>query len=254
MEQKISVVINTYNAQKHLAEVLETVKGFDEIVVCDMESTDRTIEIASNYGCKIVYFPKGNHSIVEPARTFAIQSATYNWVFVVDADELVLPGLRPYLYKVIKSSNAPAGLYVPRVNRFLKRKQHTSSDYQLRFMKKEGTYWPEYIHSHPHIDGNIEKIPLAKDRYLDHLTDETIYDVVRTYNNYTNYEVEKKKDRNYGLGALIYRPIWGFIRFYFIQGGWRDGLIGFIRCVLRGYYQFLVVAKIVEKRYDNLKS
>lgn len=42
MENKISVVINTYNAEKFLAEVLESVKGFDEILVCDMESTDHT--------------------------------------------------------------------------------------------------------------------------------------------------------------------------------------------------------------------
>ena len=41
-EHRISVVINTYNASQHLAEVLETVKDFDEVVICDMESTDNT--------------------------------------------------------------------------------------------------------------------------------------------------------------------------------------------------------------------
>ena len=54
----ISVVINTYNAEEHLAECLEAVKDFDEIVVCDMESTDHTVEIAKRYGCKVVSFPK----------------------------------------------------------------------------------------------------------------------------------------------------------------------------------------------------
>ena len=46
----ISVVINTYNAQQHLAKVLESVKDFDEVVVCDMESTDDTVKIAEGYG------------------------------------------------------------------------------------------------------------------------------------------------------------------------------------------------------------
>ena len=40
---KISVVINTYNARQHLEKVLDSVKDFDEIVVCDMESTDDTL-------------------------------------------------------------------------------------------------------------------------------------------------------------------------------------------------------------------
>ena len=51
---KISVVINTYNAERDLAQVLEAVKNFDEVLVCDMESTDSTLDIARQYGCRIV--------------------------------------------------------------------------------------------------------------------------------------------------------------------------------------------------------
>ena len=40
---KISIVINTYNAEKYLQQVLDSVKDFDEVVVCDMESTDHTV-------------------------------------------------------------------------------------------------------------------------------------------------------------------------------------------------------------------
>ena len=43
---QISVVINTYNAEQHLQAVIDSAKGFDEILVCDMESTDRTVDIA----------------------------------------------------------------------------------------------------------------------------------------------------------------------------------------------------------------
>ena len=95
MEKKeISVVINTYNAEKFLQRVLDSVKDFDEIVICDMESTDHTVEIAQHAGCKVVTFPKANHTCVELARNFAIQSASSPWVLVVDADELVTPELR----------------------------------------------------------------------------------------------------------------------------------------------------------------
>ena len=80
IEQRISVVINTYNASKHLKEVLNSVKDFDEIVVCDMESTDDTVDIARQYGCKIVIFPRGIYQICEPARQCAIDAATSKWV------------------------------------------------------------------------------------------------------------------------------------------------------------------------------
>ena len=74
-ENKISVVINTYNAERDLEQVLKAVKDFDEVLICDMESTDATLDIARKYGCRIVTFPKANHKSAEPARTFAIQSA-----------------------------------------------------------------------------------------------------------------------------------------------------------------------------------
>ena len=66
-EYKISVVINTYNAERDLEQVLEAVKTFDEVLICDMESTDRTLDIARKYGCRIVTFPKADHKSAEPA-------------------------------------------------------------------------------------------------------------------------------------------------------------------------------------------
>ena len=82
---KISVVINTYNAEQHLAAVLESVKDFDEVLICDMESTDTTLDIARQYGCRIITFERKQYNIVEPAREYAIHEAKHEWVLVVDA-------------------------------------------------------------------------------------------------------------------------------------------------------------------------
>lgn len=112
--QHISVVINTYNAEEHLKVVLEAVKDFDEIVICDMESTDQTLDIARSYNCKIITFPKGNLRIVEPARQFAIDKASSPWVLVVDADEIVTPELRKYLYDTIQKDDHPDAITIPR--------------------------------------------------------------------------------------------------------------------------------------------
>ena len=106
---KISVVINTYNAEKHLATVLETAKHFDEVVVCDMHSTDNTIAIAEQYGCKIVYCERFPY--VEPARNFAIAQAQNEWILVIDADETVPEKLREELYKLTEDPDL-GGVYI----------------------------------------------------------------------------------------------------------------------------------------------
>jgi len=252
-EKKISVVINTRNAEQHLQAVLDGVRDFDEVLVCDMESEDGTLDIARRNGCRIVTFPKADHKSAEPARTFAIQSAACPWVLVVDADEIVTPELRDYLYRRIAEPDCPAGLYIPRLNRFMLR--YTKSityDHQLRFFRREGTTWPPYVHTFPTVQGRTEKIPASeKNVRFVHLADETINDLVRKTNAYTDGELQKRAGKRYGLGALIGRPAWRFFRNYILKLGFRDGLPGLIHAGMDAFYQFVLVAKVIEQRYRN---
>lgn len=249
-ENKISVVINTYNASKFLARVLDTVKGFDEIVVCDMESTDDTVRIAQDYGCKVVTFPKGDCVSAEPARTFAIQSASCKWVLVIDADELVTPELKDYLYELIARDDAPQGLWIPRKNYFMGRFMHCFyPDYLLRFFVREGTVWPPYVHTFPMVNGRKDKVPAKrKELAFVHLANDPLRLRIDKTNQYTESEVEKKKDKGYGLAALLWRPAFRFFKAYILKGGIRDGKAGFICACYEGLYQFVAVSKIIERR------
>lgn len=249
-ENKISVVINTYNAEKFLDRVLTTVKDFDEIVVCDMESTDHTLDIARRHGCKIVTFPKANHKSAEPARTFAIQSASSKWVLVVDADELVTPQLHDYLYQRVASADCPEGLYIPRRNRVMNvLQQGRLRDYQLRFFIRQGTEWPPYVHTFPKVNGRVEKVvgQGAQVCFI-HLAENFVGERIEKDNRYSDNEVEKRRSRNYGLGALLYRPFWAFFKSYVMHMKCKSGVPGFIDSVLDGFYQFMIVAKIIEDR------
>ena len=250
---KISVVINTYNAEQHLARVLDAVKGFDEVLVCDMESTDATVEIARQNGCRVVTFPKANHKSAEPARTFAIQSASSPWVLVVDADELVTPQLREVLYQHIGTPDCAAGLYIPRLNQFMgKTMKCAYPDYQLRFFIREGTEWPPYVHTFPKVNGPLAYLPKErKDLALVHLANDSVRTILDKDNRYSDNDVQKKAGRKWGAGALLYRPFWRFCKCYVLEGGWRDGVHGLIYAGLKGIYQFMLVSKMIEKRQTN---
>lgn len=250
-EKRISVVINTYNEETHLEACVKAAKGFDEIVVCDMESTDGTVELARRLGCKVVTFPKANHKSAEPARTFAIQSASHPWVLVVDADEIVSPELRSYLYARIAQPDCPAGLYIPRQNHFMQR-PFGYPDYQLRFFIKEGTVWPPYVHTFPQVKGRLERIPASRHELaFDHLDDDSVRTRLIKTNAYTDNEVKKKASKHYGYFHLVAVPVWWFLRSYILKGEMAKGKVGFIHSAFSAIYRFVTIAKVIESRQQG---
>lgn len=244
----ISIVINTYNAERHLAKVLDSVKDFDEVVICDMESTDSTLNIAHRYGCKVVTFPKEGHTIVEPARNFAIQSASYPWVLVVDADEIVPKALREYLYRQVSLPCPPDGIFIPRRNYFMGTFMHSLyPDYILRFFRKDKTVWPPIIHVQPEVAGNVIHAPKHKGLAFEHLADDSLSDRLRKTDTYTDYECKKKAGKRYGALAFLLRPTHRFIKSYILKGGLRDGFPGFIYACLEATYQVVMMGKMRER-------
>lgn len=246
---KISVVINTYNAEEHLEKVLEAVKDFDEIVVCDMESTDSTVSIAERHGCRVVTFEKKDYNIVEPARDFAIHSATHEWVFVVDADEIVRSELKDFLYEEIKKADCTDGYFIPRKNYFMGRfMKSLYPDYILRFFRKDKTVWSPVIHVQPNVNGSVGYAPKESCKIaFEHLAKDNISMRLQKTDVYTDNEVRKKANKRYGLFALLWRPFFRAFKLFVLKGAWRDGKAGLVRACLDGFYQFVIVAKIIEK-------
>ena len=252
-----SVVINTYNADKHLREVLQSVKGVDEIVICDMHSMDKTIEIAKNFACKIVEFHENgeNVGICEPARNLAIQSAKNEWVLLLDADEKVSSELLQFCQNHIQKNQPEEGVFIPRKNFLHGVFMHASyPDYIMRFFKKEKCFWPPEMHSIPKIEGTTIKIPKKnKSLAIIHLDDQNIQERIEKLNRYANNDVTRmiNSGRKFSRSKLILRMLFYFIKFYLVKGGFRDGKMGLTYSLLHSFYRFIAIAKLWETEFQK---
>ena len=251
MEGKISVVINTYNSEKHLNRVLSSVKGFDEILICDMYSTDRTLEIANTYNCEIVHHEKCE--IVEPARNFAIQSASNEWILLIDSDEIVPEALQEYLYTIIKEESDLQGLWLARKNYSLGHFLHGDyPDYILRFFRRNNVCWLPHIHSQPQINGCIKYIPKRrKELALIHLANNSITGKLQKLNTYTDYEISKRTKQKFSILKMFTATFFRFFKSYIIKGGFRDGKAGVVIAGMDAFYKFVTIAKIWENKLSN---
>ncbi len=89
------------NEEQNLPCCLESVRGiFDEMVIVDTGSTDRTKEIADSFGARVVDFAWIDDFAA--ARNVALENATGDYAFWLDADDVIEPAARGKLQKLIQ--------------------------------------------------------------------------------------------------------------------------------------------------------
>ncbi len=114
-EEGISVIVHTFNEERNIRNCLESVKWADEIVIIDMYSEDRTVEIARGYTDKIYFFERKGYA--DPARQFGVDQASFKWILVVAADEMVPKRLSQRLKEIVEKDEADV-VYILRKNYF----------------------------------------------------------------------------------------------------------------------------------------
>lgn len=248
---KISAVINTLNEAKKIGRCLASLKGFaNEVIVVDMMSTDSTREIAKKYGAKV--FKHKRVGYVEPARNFAISKARYDWIIILDADEEISEGLKSYLKKEIKDTKYDY-FRLPRKNIiFSKWMKHSGwwPDYNIRFFRKSNVSWGNEIHSIPLTVGQGADLPAKEDFAIRHRHYSSVEEYVTRMNKYTTIQAKElnKKGIEFKWRFIISKPVSEFLRRYFAESGYKDGLHGLTVCLLQSLSELVVYAKLWQKQ------
>jgi len=98
----LSLCMIVKNEEACLPQVLESVQPIvDEMVILDTGSSDRTIDIATDYGARVYHFQWCND--FSAARNHALRYVRGKWVLVLDADEVLTPEIIPEIQQAIKS-------------------------------------------------------------------------------------------------------------------------------------------------------
>lgn len=247
---KISIVISAYNEQRKIRTCLESAKWADEIVFVDNSSTDKTVKIAKEYTKKI-YTQKNDPTKIDLQKNFGIQKATSDWIFVLDADEIITPELKEEIKKIINQQITHTGFWVPRKNIiFGKWIQYTGwyPDYQLRLFKRhEGKYDKDHYHEPISVTGETEKLS----EHLLHYNYENVAQFFyRSFLVYAPNEAEELMRRGYvfSYADAIRLPFKEFLSRYFARQGYKDGFHGLILSALMAFYHFAIFIYIWEKK------
>ena len=251
---RISAVINTRNEERNIVRCLRAIHPFvEEIVVVDMESKDRTRQLARKFTKKI--YTHKNVDYVEPARNFAIEKATGDWIILLDADEIVPEELGLKFRRLV--DHATYEFYrIPRKNLIFGRWVTHSGwwpDYHIRFFKKGIVRWENEIHSIPTTYGKGMDLQAEEKNALIHYHYDSIAQYLERLNRYTTQEVNQLISENatFSWKDMLTKPAGEFMTRYFAWEGYKDGLLGLALSILQAISFFVVQLKLWEAHRFN---
>ena len=257
-KQELSVVLATFNEEKNLPALLDSIKSLaDEVVIVDGSSIDKTVEIAIEHGAKVVVVENLPNFHINKQK--AIDLATKDWVFQLDADERVTPELAQEIKSEIRNPKSEInGYWVARKNWFLGRflmKGGQYPDYTLRLYRKGKGHLPQvHVHEQAEIIGHVEYLNHA----LLHYPYKNFASYLVKWNRYNDLLasqiIENLKNKNflkkieYAIGYLILKPIHWFLTTYIRHRGFVDlwpGLVFSFFSALRFPVAYLKYLKIL---------
>jgi (heptosyl)LPS beta-1,4-glucosyltransferase len=266
--EKLSVVLATFNEEKHIKDCLQSVKDIaDEVVVVDGTSTDKTRQIAKEQGARVI--KTTNPRIFHLNKQKALDAAKHEWILQLDADERVTPELAKEIIKVInmddveieryqerlpekklfnrhrkilekrdgkigQKSGEYAGFFIPRLNYFLGKYLRHGGVYPdgvIRLVKKGKAYFPcKSVHEQIVVEGRVGWLQTS----LLHLADKTFSHYLKRNNMYINHLKEDLKRERIGKSPLRFveytfiKPIYWFLLTQIRHKGILDGVQGII--------------------------
>lgn len=242
----IGAIVHTRNEERNVADAVKSVSWADHVLVVDMESEDRTVEIARELGAEVGNHP--NTGIVEPARNWAIAHLQTDWVLVVDADERVPEKLARLLDGISARGEADvveiacelwvSGRHV--------RNSGWGNHWHNRFFRRGHVRWSDTIHCMPEVHGRVTRVPIGEGTCLVHFSSDDLHHFVEKLNRYTGKEAD----------TLAAEPPsdWAWLaRFLRREFSWHwtpaeDGTLGGALAMSMLFYRFLSHAKSWERR------
>lgn len=255
----ISAIIITKNEEHNIAGCIESLSWCDEIIVVDSDSQDRTREIATAKGARVLnetWQGYGAH------KNRGSAAATHPWLLFLDADERVSESLQQEITTVTKHPAYPV-YWITVEDIFLgKRLQHLIG-HNPRLVQKGNATWNNNPVHEQLIYTDTGKTVQYKDSRsgeitspIIHYSHESIASYLQKMHRYTSLDAEHMRETGMHRSGRSIQNSWllpymlgmrQLVKLLLYRKGILDSWQGIVWSVLSAYYEFEM-----GKKYRNL--
>ncbi|WP_394729414.1 glycosyltransferase family 2 protein [Altererythrobacter sp. GH1-8] len=268
---QVTVAIPVKNEEANLTACLERLGRFQEIVVIDSGSTDRTAEIAEQFGARIADFNWDGKFPKKRNWLLLNDPPNQPWVLFLDADEFVNDEFCNAVERAIRDE-AKDGYWLSYTNYFLGQPlRHGLAQRKLAlfrvgnalYEKIDEDQWSQLdmeIHEHPIIEGDVGEITVP----IDHRDYKGLGKFIEKHRDYALWEARRyaKLQNDPAVWDLLtsrqrvkykYLAKWWYPAFYFLftyiaKRGFLDGGAGFHYAVYKAWYFHTIRLLIKEQQ------
>jgi glycosyltransferase involved in cell wall biosynthesis len=222
----ISVCVLVKNEEENLRRALPPLSIFEEVLVYDSGSTDKSIEICENFGAKVIH---GEWLGFPQSRKKLFSLASHPWIFWLDADEVVTHELAEELKSQFLDDIKVSGYEINRMVFFLgKWIKHGEwfPDWNLRiFRSQDWRIVDQEVHESVLVSGKVIRLKSA----LEHHSYKDWDDRKARADKYSDLWAKMKSSdgQTVAFGEEYLRAGWRFFRALILKRAFLDGLIGF---------------------------
>ncbi len=250
--EPVSATLIVCNEERNIEGALRTLSWASEIVVVDSGSTDGTTGICQKYTNRIFH---RNWTGYVDQKNYAVDRASYDWIFSLDADERLSPELIREIQDLRNNGLTSAGYRIPRVAYFMGRWIRHGDWYpdpQLRlFDRRQGRWQGGRVHESVRIGGE----PGSLKGEIYHYTYRSLSDYLKRLEVYSSLAGEDYRQRGKTSGGvkMLGNPFVTFVKAYLLKGGFLDGAPGLMVAVMGAVSVFFKYAKLYELERNELR-
>ena len=250
MKAPVTVFLLTLNEEHYIQRCLDRFLPWAaEVLVVDSGSTDRTREIATAAGARVIVQPWLGWV---PQLNVAMDAATFDWCFRVDADEIVDDDLAEAVANTILTNPDPhTSFVVERVEEFCselmpnvrRRSKRTSF---VRVMNRKYSRYDSAMLIPEEVVAAGARIPLPGK--LLHWRDFHLNERFTQDNRNATLEAAMMASQGarWNSARLVAQPILRFLWTYVACSAWRKGSHGLVFSLSRAMSEFMRQAKLWE--------
>ena len=242
--KNISAVIITKNEERVIERCLSSLTFCNDIVVVDSGSSDATVALCSKFGARVIHRDFDGFG---SQKNFAVLQAKFDWVFVIDADEVVTPELAKEISSLPESpANAGFSLKNSLVfqNKILRFGRENIKRHVRLFNRSCGNYNSNDVHEFPVLVGPIGKL----NGLIMHYSYENLEDYIGKFNRYTSLAASQfhSQNKRVGIFPIMIKVPFTFFKTLVLRGSIFDGWPGILWATLSAFYVLVKYAKLHE--------